>query len=221
GRTILQRTVERAQMEKLLATGKTDLLQFVSSRTRRPFSAFLVRQPDGKVGFEFEKRERTGGGRGARAAPAALKVLGKHPKDGKPVELHAGRYGPYVKHGDVNATIPDRERADAITLDEAVALIAERAGRTPSKPARKSATTRRTAKEPAPTARKRATKTPSTGAAKTAARPAAKKSTAAPATKSPAAKAPATKKPAPAARKTAAAPAAKKPVAKKSTAKRR
>ena len=58
GRTILQRTVERAQMEKLLATGKTDLLQFVSSRTRRPFSAFLVRQPDGKVGFEFEKKER-------------------------------------------------------------------------------------------------------------------------------------------------------------------
>src|SRR4030095_11967253 len=45
GRVILQRPVERAQMEKLLATGKTDLLQFVSARTRRPFSAFLVRQP--------------------------------------------------------------------------------------------------------------------------------------------------------------------------------
>jgi DNA topoisomerase-3 len=56
GRTILQRTVERAQMEKLLASGKTDLLQFVSARTRRPFSAYLVRQPDGKIGFEFEKR---------------------------------------------------------------------------------------------------------------------------------------------------------------------
>jgi len=224
GRTILQRTVERAQMEKLLATGRTDLLQFVSSRTRRPFSAFLVRQPDGKVGFEFEKRERTGGGRGARAAPAALKVLGKHPKDGRPVELHAGRYGPYVKHGDVNATIPDRERADAITLDEAVALVDEKAGRSPSKTARGSATTRRTAREPAPTARKRAAKTPS-GAAKTAARPAVKKSTAAPAAKSPAAKT-ATKKAVPAARKTVAAPAArkpaaKKPAAKKSTAKRR
>ena len=56
GRTILQRTIERSQMEKLLASGKTDLLQFVSQRTRRPFSAYLVRQPDGKIGFEFEKR---------------------------------------------------------------------------------------------------------------------------------------------------------------------
>ena len=37
GRMILQRTIERAQMEKLLASGKTDLLQFVSQRTRRPF----------------------------------------------------------------------------------------------------------------------------------------------------------------------------------------
>jgi DNA topoisomerase-3 len=42
---ILQRTIERAQMEKLLATGRTDLLQFVSQRTRRPFQAYLVRQP--------------------------------------------------------------------------------------------------------------------------------------------------------------------------------
>src|SRR5487761_2103990 len=57
GRTILQRPIERAQMTKLLETGKTDLLQFVSARTRRPFSAYLVKQPDGKVGFEFEARE--------------------------------------------------------------------------------------------------------------------------------------------------------------------
>ena len=57
--------VERAQMEKLLATGKTDLLQFVSARTKRAFSAFLVRQPDGKIGFEFEARDATKGGRAA------------------------------------------------------------------------------------------------------------------------------------------------------------
>ena len=56
GRTILQRAIERPQMEKLLTSGKTDLLQFVSARTRRPFAAYLVRQPDGKIGFEFEKR---------------------------------------------------------------------------------------------------------------------------------------------------------------------
>src|SRR5258707_1104414 len=108
GRMILQRPIERAQMEKLLATKKTDLLQFVSSRTRRPFAAFLVRQPDGKVGFEFQAKS-PGKGRGARAggAVAALRVLGQHPKDKQAVELHIGRYGPYVKHGNLNATLPD------------------------------------------------------------------------------------------------------------------
>ncbi|MBP7202849.1 MAG: DNA topoisomerase III [Propionivibrio sp.] len=58
GKVILQQAVEPEQMQKLLATGRTDLLKdFVSSRTRRKFSAFLVRGTDGKVGFEFEKRE--------------------------------------------------------------------------------------------------------------------------------------------------------------------
>ena len=40
-------------------------------------------------------------------ARGALKVLGKHPGDGQPVALYSGRYGPYVKHGKVNATLPD------------------------------------------------------------------------------------------------------------------
>ena len=135
GRTILQRPVERAQMEKLLADGKTDLLQFVSTRTRRPFSAFLVRQPDGKIGFEFEPRApggKGGGARGGRSA-APLRVLGPHPKDKRPVELHAGRYGPYVKHGEVNATLPDRDAVDSLTLDQALALLAEKAGKSPSR----------------------------------------------------------------------------------------
>ncbi len=57
GKIILQQTVEPEQMKKLLSTGRTDLLRdFVSARTRRKFSAFLVRASDGKVGFEFEKR---------------------------------------------------------------------------------------------------------------------------------------------------------------------
>ena len=98
GRVILQRPVERAQMEKLLATGKTDLLQFVSARTKRGFSAFLVRQPDGKIGFEFEARDPAKAGAPSRAeVPSALRVLGSHPRDKKPVELHSGRYGPYVQ----------------------------------------------------------------------------------------------------------------------------
>ncbi|MBO9514709.1 MAG: DNA topoisomerase III [Variovorax sp.] len=77
GKIILQQPVERAQVEKLLATGKTDLLdKFVSMRTRRAFKAFLAWNKDeGKVTFEFEPREskfpprKTFG----KAAPAAAK----------------------------------------------------------------------------------------------------------------------------------------------------
>ena len=55
---ILQQEVSRAEMLKLLETGKTSLLKgFVSNRTRKKFSAYLVRDPaSGKVGFEFEVR---------------------------------------------------------------------------------------------------------------------------------------------------------------------
>ncbi|MCL2075784.1 MAG: DNA topoisomerase III [Betaproteobacteria bacterium] len=58
GKVILQQAVERAETVKLLTEGRTSLLKgFVSARTRRKFSAFLVIGQDGKVGFEFEKRE--------------------------------------------------------------------------------------------------------------------------------------------------------------------
>jgi DNA topoisomerase-3 len=58
GKVILQQEIAREQMAKLLEEGRTDLLtNFKSSRTGRNFKAFLVRQPDGKVGFEFEKKE--------------------------------------------------------------------------------------------------------------------------------------------------------------------
>jgi DNA topoisomerase III len=132
GRTILQRPIERAHMEKLLKTGKTDLLQFVSARTRRPFSAYLARQKDGSVGFEFEPKDPArNGARPARAAP--LRVLGAHPRDRQPVELHAGRYGPYVKHGTVNATVPDKDHVEGLTLEAAVALLDAKAGRSPTR----------------------------------------------------------------------------------------
>ena len=66
GKVILQQPVEAGQMKKLLADGKTDLLkEFVSNRTRRKFSAYLV-VAAGKVGFEFEKK-----------APAAKKTAAK------------------------------------------------------------------------------------------------------------------------------------------------
>ena len=71
GREILQQPIEPEQMSKLLAEGKTDLLTgFVSSRTRRKFKAFLVKQPDGKISFEFDnsKVRPAKAGKGADAA---------------------------------------------------------------------------------------------------------------------------------------------------------
>jgi DNA topoisomerase-3 len=56
GRLILQQPVERAQMQKLLETGRTDLLTGFVSKKGRKFKAYLVKQPDGKIGFEFQPR---------------------------------------------------------------------------------------------------------------------------------------------------------------------
>jgi len=78
GKIILQQPVERAQIEKLLATGKTDLLdKFVSMRTRRSFKAFLAwNAEEGKVSFEFEPREGKFPARKSfgKPAPAAKKA---------------------------------------------------------------------------------------------------------------------------------------------------
>jgi DNA topoisomerase-3 len=197
GRTILQRPIEPVQMSKLLETGKTDLLQFVSARTRRPFSAYLVKQADGKVGFEFEAKEPgRKGARGARGAP--LRVLGTHPRDRQPVELHSGRYGPYVKHGSTNATLPDRDKVESLSLDEAVALVDEKAGRSPTRSPRRSVATRAPRSAAAPTERPAATATRRPAANGAAARSAAKSTakTGAPATRAKARKTAATKSPA-------------------------
>jgi DNA topoisomerase-3 len=57
GKVILQQPIDATQMAKLLNEGRTDVMRgFVSNRTRRKFSAFLVRKPDGTTGFEFEPR---------------------------------------------------------------------------------------------------------------------------------------------------------------------
>ena len=70
GRVILQRPIERDQMEKLLSSGRTDLLQRFISKKGRPFSAFLVLGKDGKVGFEFAPREAKGA-KGVPKKPAS------------------------------------------------------------------------------------------------------------------------------------------------------
>lgn len=82
GKIILQQPIEREQMVKLLTDGKTDLLKgFVSSRTRRKFSAFLVRGKDGKVGFEFEPRKpKAGAKEGAKEGDKAAADSAEAPK---------------------------------------------------------------------------------------------------------------------------------------------
>ena len=114
-----------------------------------------------------------------RVAAEPLKDLGEHP-DGGSVTVMPGRYGPYVKWGKINATIPKEIVPEDITPEQAQELIAEKAARSGKKPAKKAA-----AKKPA-AAKKAAPKKaePKKGAAK---KPAAKK----PAAKKPAARTPA------------------------------
>jgi DNA topoisomerase-3 len=70
GRVILQQTISPEQVRKLLAEGRTDLLrEFVSNKNRRKFAARLVRQPEGKIGFEFEPRAPRAAKRAEPAAP--------------------------------------------------------------------------------------------------------------------------------------------------------
>ena len=72
GKVILQQPIEPAQMVKLLVEGRTDVMRgFVSNRTRRKFSAFLVKKPDGSTGFEFEPRPVKAGAAAKRAAKSA------------------------------------------------------------------------------------------------------------------------------------------------------
>jgi DNA topoisomerase-1 len=81
-----------------------------------------------------QKAAGRGAGRG-RAAAEPTKALGEHP-DGGAVAVMPGRFGPYVRWGKVNATLPKGTEPETITLDEAVALVNAKAG---TKPARKTA----------------------------------------------------------------------------------
>lgn len=66
--------------------------------------------------------------KGTRGRAAALKTIG-NAKDGKPVTLHKGKYGPYVKHGSLNATVPKGTDPDELTLAAALELLRERAAK--------------------------------------------------------------------------------------------
>jgi DNA topoisomerase-3 len=88
GKIILQQEIAPAQVAKLLAEGKTDLLdKFISNRTHRAFKAFLVLGKDGKVGFEFQKREPKAGAkeRKPKEPPVKIDFTGQEPLGKCPV----------------------------------------------------------------------------------------------------------------------------------------
>jgi DNA topoisomerase-1 len=62
-----------------------------------------------------------------RGAPEPIKVLGDHPSAGGPVKIFNGKYGMYVSHDGVNATLPSDTSPEELTMDRAVQLLAERA----------------------------------------------------------------------------------------------
>ena len=73
-------------------------------------------------------------------ASSVVKELGEHPEGGGKVQVRSGRYGPYVKHGKVNATLPKDRDPEQVSLQEAVELIAGKSAKGPAKKApRKSA----------------------------------------------------------------------------------
>jgi DNA topoisomerase-1 len=174
-RVSLPRGVTPDQVTFDLALGLLSLPRVVGDHpeTKKPIMAGIGRfgpylQHDGKyksipkdddvltIGLnravDLLAQESKGRGRGA---PTPGKTVGAHPEDNQPVTLHDGRYGPYVKWGKVNATIPKGLAPGSITLDQAVGLIAERAARTGGgrvKKAAKKAEPRPELSEPAPKA---------------------------------------------------------------------
>jgi len=91
-----------------------------------------------------------------RKAPP--KVLGDHPDDGKPVVQKTGRWGPYVQHGRLMATLPKGTDADAVTLGDALAALAAKASK-----GAKTKKKKPTAGKKKPAAKKAAEQTPAAG----------------------------------------------------------
>ncbi|MHB2265128.1 type I DNA topoisomerase [Aliihoeflea sp. PC F10.4] len=92
-----------------------------------------------------EKKSRFANG-GGRAAATALKELGDHPDEGGKITVRDGRYGPYVNWGKINATLPKGKAPETVTVEEALAMIAEKAAKGGGKTAKKKAAPKAKAK---------------------------------------------------------------------------
>jgi DNA topoisomerase-3 len=133
GKVILQQEIPAAQMAKLLETGKTDLFPgFVSSRTNRKFKAYLVRQKDGKIGFEFEARAPRAG---AAAKSGGAKPAAARASAAKSTDTPAKKPNATAKA----ATRSTRARTAAGTNGESAGTKPTRktTGKTSSKPAKR------------------------------------------------------------------------------------
>lgn len=122
--------------------------------------------------LEMLAEPKAGRGRGHAATP--LRELGAHPQDSEPVNIYNGPYGAYIKHGKVNASLPEGEKVESITMDVAVKALLEKAGTKKtgrgSKKAAESAagTTEKKAKTTKAAAAKKTTKASSTAKKTTA-----------------------------------------------------
>ncbi|MEO1400033.1 MAG: type I DNA topoisomerase [Cyanobacteria bacterium J06635_1] len=120
-------------------------------------------------------------GRGKRAAAKPLRELGKHPEDEEPINIFDGPYGPYIKYGKVNVSVPEGKKPEEVTFEEALKLVEEKAAT--KKTRRKSTTAKKSTAKKSTTKKsttKKTTKTAakkSTTAKKTTKTAAAKKST--------------------------------------------
>jgi DNA topoisomerase I len=89
--------------------------------------------------------------KGGRGTPTVLRTVGPHPADAAPIELYKGRFGPYLSHGGVNATLPRGTEPEAVTVEDAVKLLdAQKAKGKPARgktPARKAKTAAAPAKK--------------------------------------------------------------------------
>lgn len=114
--------------------------------------------------------EKRAGRAGRASAAAPLKELGAHPETGEAVQVMAGRYGPYVKSGKINATLPKGTAPEDMTMEAALPLLAAKAGAAPKKkaPAKKAPAKKPAAKKEAAAKKPAAKKAPAKKAAKAA-----------------------------------------------------
>jgi DNA topoisomerase-1 len=114
--------------------------------------------------------KRAGGGRPQRGQAAALKDLGAHPETGEPVRILSGRFGPYIASGGVNANVPRGADPAEVTMEQAVALLAERAAKGGGKKPAKKAPAKTVKAAPKASASKAAPKAKAAAKAKSAAK---------------------------------------------------